>query len=386
MKFDKYETKSGKTKWKFYHYLGINSDTGKADEIRRRGFNTQAEARQALLKIIKEYEKGQEIKRTKKDNYKFEEVVELWLMHYEKQVKVTTFVSRKSLLRNHILPYFKGYYIQKIDVRLCQEAVNHWYQSYTESARLVNIVSQIFKFGINQGFCRENPMEKTIRPKNTHKTEYQAPFYEKNELLTFLNAVKENESLKAYAMFQVLAFSGLRRGELFGLQWQDIDFSKKTLTVNRNLIYNEMEKKFQFSTPKTKSSRREIGLDQTTLHILLRWRNFQREFFLGRGINTGSPNQLVFTSQNNHYITDAYLRRIIKRITKNNNLPHITVHGFRHTHCSLLFEAGIDMQNVKNRLGHSDIQTTMNIYAHVTKTERSKTADLFGEFMESTSF
>src|SRR5699024_9017098 len=182
----------------------------------------------------------------------------------------------------------------------------------------------------------------------------------------------ENESLKAYAMFQVLAFSGLRRGELFGLQWRDIDFSKKTLTVNRNLIYNEMEKEFQFSTPKTKSSRREIGLDQTTLHILLRWRNFQREFFLGRGINTSSPNQLVFTSENNHYITDAYLRRIIKRITKNNNLPHITVHGFRHTHCSLLFEAGIDMQNVKNRLGHRDIQTNMNIYAHVNKTERTK--------------
>jgi len=61
----------------------------------------------------------------------------------------------------------------------------------------------------------------------------------------------------------------------------------------------------------------------------------------------------------------------------------LTVHGFRHTHCSLLFEANIDMQNVKDRLGHSDIKTIMNIYAHVTKTERSKTAYLFGDFMGS---
>lgn len=119
------------------------------------------------------------------------------------------------------------------------------------------------------------------------------------------------------------------------------------------------------------------------INLLLKWRNYQREFFIGRGINVNSPEQLVFTSLNNHYMTDAYLRRIVKRITKKCNLPHITIHGFRHTHCSLLFEAGIDMHNVKNRLGHSDIQTTMNIYTHVTKTERTKTADLFSDFMEN---
>lgn len=95
---------------------------------------------------------------------------------------------------------------------------------------------------------------------------------------------------------------------------------------------------------------------------------------------------MVFTSHNNHVISEGHLRTVIKRITEEYHLPHITIHGFRHTHCSLLFEAGIDMQNVKDRLGHSDIKTTMNIYAHVTKTERSKTADLFGDFMESSSF
>ena len=82
-------------------------------------------------------------------------------------------------------------------------------------------------------------------------------------------------------------------------------------------------------------------------------------------------------------MTDAYLRRIIKRVTLKHDLPHITVHGFRHTHCSLLFEAGIEMQNVKDRLGHSDIKTTMNIYTHVTKEAQSETADLFSDFMES---
>src|SRR5699024_3372202 len=133
----------------------------------------------------------------------------------------------------------------------------------------------------------------------------------------------------------------------------------------------------------TKNSKRTIGIDQNTIQVLLKWRNFQREFFLARGINVNSPDQLIFTSQNNHYMTDSYLRRVIKRVTKKHNLPHITVHGFRHTHCSLLFEAGVEMNNVRDRLGHSNIKTTMNIYAHVTKTERSKTADVFSDFMET---
>lgn len=382
MKFEKYKLKSGEVRWRYYHYLGIDPDTGNVDKIERRGFKTKTEARNNLLKIIQQYEKGQKVKQSEKDNYRFGEVTELWLMHYEKQVKVTTFVNRKRLLDVHILPHLKDYYIHRIDVRKCQELVNNWYSTFSEATRLVNLVNQIFKFGINQGFCHDNPMAKIIRPKNTYKKAYKAPYFEKDELQQFLGAVRKDEDFKAYIMFYTLAFTGLRRGELFGLQWQDIDFSRKTLSVKRNLIYNEQERKFEFSNLKTKSSKRIIGIDETLINLLLRWRNYQREFFLGRGLNVNNPEQLIFTSINNHYMTDAYLRRIIKRITEKYELPHITVHGFRHTHCSLLFEAGAEMHAVKDRLGHSDIQTTMNIYTHVMKKERDKTAELFSDFMD----
>src|SRR5699024_2216767 len=290
-------------------------------------------------------------KNKNKNRYNFGEVTKLWLIHYEKQVKVTTFSTTRTLLNTHILPLFKDYFVDKIEVRQCQQAVNLWYSTYTEAALLVSIVNRIYKFGINQGFCKDNPMAKIIRPKNTHKKDYKAPFYEREELLAFLKALKEDESLKAYTMFHLLAFTGLRRGEIFGLKWKDINFQKMTLSVERTLIYNQQIKEFQFSTPKTKNSKRTIGIDKNTVQVLLRWRNYQREFFLARGYNVNSPEQLIFTSQNNHYMTDAYLRRIIKRVTKKHNLPHITVHGFRHTHCSLLFEAGIEMNNVKDRLG-----------------------------------
>ena len=383
MKFEKYETKSGITKWRFYHYFGVDASTGKADEIERRGFATKADARNALVELIKEYEKNSKITKANKDKYRFSEVANYWIIHYEKQVKVTTFTTTKSFLRNHIFPIFKDIYIDQIDIRICQEATNLWYSTYSEAALLVSIVNRIFKFAINQGYVTDNPMSKVIRPKNTHKQNYDAPFFEKNELLTFLKAVKEDESLKAYTMFHLLAFTGIRRGELFGLQWRDINFDKMTLSVERTLIYNQQIKQFQFSTPKTKNSTRQIGVDKNTIQILLQWKNYQREFLIGRGHNVNSPDQLIFTSENNHFMTDAYLRRIIKRVTSNHKLPHITVHGFRHTHCSLLFEAGVEMNSVKERLGHSNIKTTMDIYAHVTKAERDKTADIFNSFMLS---
>ena len=77
MKFEKYVTKSGITKWKFYHYLGINPDTGKPDEVRKRGYKTQAQARAALTKIIRDYEEEQIISTSRKDFYRFEEVTDL---------------------------------------------------------------------------------------------------------------------------------------------------------------------------------------------------------------------------------------------------------------------------------------------------------------------
>lgn len=380
MDIKQYRTESGTTKWKFTHDLGLDPLTGQLKQLTYSGFHTEQEARENLFKLLQD-----DLVEGPNPNYmiRFETVANRWLDFYQKQVKVTTYTNRKNLVYNHIFPHFKNHPIDQIPISMCQQAVERWYSYFSEAQRLADLTSTIFRFGISQGFCTDNPMAKTIRPRNTHKTAYQAPFYEKDQLQQFLQAVKDEEPLRAYTMFHTLAFTGLRRGELFALQWRDIHFDTKVLSVERNLIYNEELKQFELSAPKTQKSIRTIGLDDTTLDILWEWRLYQQEFFRKEGIEVDTPNQLVFTSSNNHYLTETYLRRIIKRVTKRHNLPHITIHGFRHTHCSLLFEAGVEMHNVKNRLGHRDIQTTMNIYTHVTKAERDATADVFGEYMNT---
>lgn len=98
--------------------------------------------------------------------------------------------------------------------------------------------------------------------------------------------------------------------------------------------------------------------------------------------NALSDDQLLFNNKDNGLVRPWLVQSWNRTIAKDTGLKYITVHGFRHTHASLLFEAGTPMQDVKQRLGHSSITTTMNIYTHVTKSEQKKTADNFARFME----
>lgn len=227
-------------------------------------------------------------------------------------------------------------------------------------------------------------MEGIIRPKRKKKIDeekYVAPYYTKEELLKFLK-ITESYPMLLYPMFRILAFTGLRKGELLGLCWKDINFSNGTLSVKQTLT-TVSGWRLEFQTPKTQKSVRTMSLDATTMQLIKKWKNEQRKYFLKLGINALDKDQLLFTQENNRPIYLDYLNHNLRKIVNDNNLKEMTAHGFRHTHCSLLFEAGSTIKEVQERLGHTDIKTTMNIYAHVTEKQKEKTADTFAEFMSN---
>lgn len=110
-------------------------------------------------------------------------------------------------------------------------------------------------------------------------------------------------------------------------------------------------------------------------------RKIQKMDYLKLGFNTMDASQLVFSNINNEFMQPPKVGKILDSIIKKNNLKRITAHGFRHTHCSILFEAGASLKEVQDRLGHSDIQTTMNIYTHVTEKAKQKTAEKFASYV-----
>lgn len=376
---EQYELINGKTQYEINHYLGINALTGEEQRIRKRGFSSLSEAKLYISRKEVEFENSHGRIKKKPKRQKFEDVYRLWFKQYKLTVKEVTYKHSKKATDLHALPVLGKYYIDMISVEMCQDLVNNWYSSYTKATMLVSIVNRIFKFAISANYCSENPMSMIIRPRNTHKKDYDAPFYSKNELIHFFECISKTENNIKLVLFRVLAFTGLRRGEILGLQWRDIDEVNHTLSVRRVLA--EGIEGTIFQDPKTSASKRTISIDNTTMKILQDWKRAQRIDFLKLGINTNGPSQLVFTNEHNKHLNLYYISTALQRIISAHKLKHLNVHRFRHTHCALLFEAGLEIKEVQERLGHAKIETTLNVYDHVTENRREDAADKFAEFM-----
>lgn len=372
-----YKTKNGKTRYLVSVYLGKNELTGKEIRTTRRGLKSHKEAKLIESRLKIEFIDG--VKKTK--SKKFKDVHDEWLLHYKKTVKPNTYEPQVKVNNKHIIPKLGDYYIDKISIDQCQKFANEWYSTYTKASNLVSIVNRVFKFGITRGYCTSNPMEKIIRPKNTHKTEYEAPFYDKDQLNIFLKTTKEELDLKHYTAFHLLAYTGLRKAELCGLKWHDIDFSNNQIEINRVLV--KIKSGFKTQDPKTIKSKRMINIDNDTKSILMKWRSQQKIELLQYGINQNQTEQFIFTNEINNHYDPKHWNNVLKKLITKNKLPNITVHGFRHTHASLLFEAGVSMKEVQERLGHASILTTMNIYSHVTKNKRSEVAEKYANYIQA---
>jgi len=128
--------------------------------------------------------------------------------------------------------------MSKITIQFCQKQVNHWFSYYKKYSNLIGITTSVFNYAINIRLLNNNPMDGVIRPKKQQKVDeedYIAPFYDREQLLTFLSVIKENYSEQLFVMFRILGYTALRKGELHALRWKDIDFDKKTLTVKQTL-------------------------------------------------------------------------------------------------------------------------------------------------------
>lgn len=379
-KIKKYVKKDGTTAYMFQVYLGKDPLTGKQIQTTRRGFSTKKEANIALSRLTCQ---SADVNFILDSKLTFEKVADMWLEQYKNTVKASTLTTQKVALKKHILPLFGKIPINKISIPYCQTQVNHWFTYYKKFSNLITITTQIFQYAISVRLLTSNPMDGVIRPKrqmDIDQEDYAAPYYSQTQLNTFLTIAKKQLPFAEYLMFRILAFTGLRKGELHALRWKDISFSRGTLSVKQTVATTEGWKLI-FQTPKTRKSIRELSIDDETLKFLKHWKLQQKEIFFKINLKHNGDDQLLFTSEENKVLYLDFLNHRLTKILKENNLEHMTVHGFRHTHCSLLLESGVPIKEVQERMGHTDIKTTMNVYAHVTDKKREETGNRFASFL-----
>ena len=249
-----------------------------------------------------------------------------------------------------------------------------------------NYTAAVLKFAIRMDLIKSNPMDKITVPRKMAKVDQddELKYYNKEELQQFFSCCRDDatqsNNLLWITLFRLLAFSGMRKGEALALTWKDLDFTNETVSISKT-VARGLGNRLLIQTPKTATSKRTIVLDGITLSMLSTWRKRQAMDFLKLGFNTMNEEQLIFPNTKNELMIPTKPVQKLDRMIKKSELKRITIHGFRHTHCSLLFEAGASIKEVQDRLGHADIQTTMNIYAHVTEKAKEKTAEKFAKYV-----
>lgn len=379
-KIEQYTKKDGSTAWLFQAYLGVDPATGKEKRTTRRGFKSKKEASTVLSRLKHEIDQKGFLKQ---EVYTFREVYEIWLPQYKQTVKESSYWKTTRLFEHHILPLFSDLRIDKIDVPYCQKAVDKWFNDGLKGYKLIfRYTAKVFKLAYNMDIIASDPTTKVTYPikRETAVIKKLPNFYDKQELELFFDCLVKEDNDKFTALFRTLAFSGARIGELLALEWHDIDFKGNTLSINKTITRGE-NNRLMVDVPKTHSSIRLISMDNKTMSLLKAWKSTQAKNYLMLGYNTSSKEQLVFSNAKNQYINTGKVYKVYIKVVNKYELKKITIHGFRHTHCSLLFEAGASVKEVQDRLGHSDIQTTMNIYAHVSKKAKDSTAERFANYL-----
>lgn len=330
---------------------------GKRKEKYKQGFKKENEAYRALLEVKTSILNG-DTKQVEHANITVSEWLDIWYETHKNDWKEPTRQHRERVIRMHIKPLLgkckllnldKSTYKREFIDKLLQDGIK---------PSTVQLLHRIFKAAINA------TVEDEILPKNRFKSvtipDYEAEkenFLTPEELNLFLSESKKREKITNYTILTLLAYTGLRRGEAFGLQWQDVDFDLKTITVNRT------RDRYGTRTPKSKKSRRTIRVDDVLIDQLNAYRKWCKELKFSLGMHLQDDDFIFITSGSGNLVSDYTLNQCVDRLCEAAKVNRITPHGLRHAHATILVGRRIPVRTIADRLGNTP-QMIYNIYGH----------------------
>lgn len=201
-------------------------------------------------------------------------------------------------------------------------------------------------------------------------------YFQPEQIEAIRNAL-ENEQPKWKMLVHLLLITGARRGEILGLKWDKVDFDKNRIYICNSILYSSDRGVYE-DTPKTEKSKRFVTLPKETIDELRRYRQYQAQEFFKNGIPQ-SISGFVFSQIDGTAMHPDSVTDYLKKFSKKYNLPHINAHAFRHTMASMLYFNGVDSVSISKRLGHAQVSTTANIYAHIIEEADQRNADILSD-------
>ena len=311
----------------------------------------------------------------------YQELADLWLDSYQLTVKPQTFVATKQMLYNHLIPVFGSLRLAKLSVSYIQSFINDLSTQIVHYAVVHSINRRVLQYGVSLQLLPFNPARDIILPKQPKRENTAIKFIASDDLKALLLhmeklAFKKYSYYLDFVLYSVLLATGCRFGEVVALEWSDIDLENGTVSISKN--YNRFLK--LIGTPKSKAGVRTISIDKKTVNMLRLYKNRQRQLYLQSGARASS---VVFATPTREYQNLATRQEALDRRCAEISIPRFTFHAFRHTHASLLLNAGISYKELQYRLGHATLAMTMDIYSHLSADKEKEAVSYFEKAMNS---
>ena len=363
--------------WSYITDIGRDPITGKRRQKTKGGFSRKKDAQAALRKIQTELDEERFVDPSKES---FSTYMEFWFTsHYQKRIKETTASSRKYLMDKHLIR--ENPFANKMLSKITTEDIDAFYnlkldEEYSTSTirKLHQLLNQAFGQAVKWKKISFNPVI-NADPPSVKKEEMK--IWSFDEIDWFLNQCKGE---RHYLTFLLAIYTGMRKGELLGLKWCDIDFGKKSIRIERSLSHIP-NKGYRLFTPKTKKSKRQVPIPDFLVKALKTHKEHQetQKKRLGEHYH---DQDLVICTEIGTLQDPRNVLRVMKRISVAANVTSIRFHDIRHTHASILISEGVDIVKVAARLGHSDPTITLKNYAHLIPNQDDEVADIFHKALQ----
>ena len=358
--------KRGNTWYAHMHWTDAN---GKVQQKKRGGFKTREEATKFRTSFLASIHDGSRRGTTKLRIGEY--LVNEWLPNRESNLKPSTFSTYSNIVHSYLIPHVGNIRLEDMTARraekMFKELEAHGARGRSKSmstalsaktvSNIANVLNRAFRDAVRWDLIAQNPIAVSVKPSKRSK---EMSAWEPHELGLFISVTS---SERMSAIWHLAAVSGMRRGELLGLTWSDIDLDKRRMTIRNTRV--RAGNATIYETPKSSKSRRTITLDETTIKVLKRWKITQAQERLAVGGLWPDAAGHVVTEADGSLPNPNTFSRRFKAICKHLGLRTIRLHDLRHSYVVAARRSGVDIKTISERLGHADINVTQSVYDHV---------------------